>query len=141
MCETLRRGLLIVWFPVCLSSGLCDTATETIVGTWRGTSACVNREAAPACSDEQVVYDITAVAGKENTVAVKADKIIDGKRLPMGVLDFTRNPTDGQWSTEFGSPRLHARWSLSTRGNTMTGTMVLLPSNVVVRKIDLQKAK
>ena len=74
-------------------------ATAEIVGTWRGTSRCVDRVAAPACNDEQVIYEISATPGRESAVTVNADKVVDGKRVPMGALDFARDPKDGSWKT------------------------------------------
>ena len=140
------NGALRRWLPLVLSMlfpapGLCDADLSGMVGTWHGASTCVNREAAPACNDEQVVYEIAAVPGKQNTVTVKADKVIDGKRVPMGILDFVYNPIDGNWTTEISTPRVHALWMLSVRGKTMTGTMVLLPSKTVVRRMELHKDK
>jgi hypothetical protein len=35
-----------------------DTARDQVIGTWRGSSICINREAAPACTDERVIYRI-----------------------------------------------------------------------------------
>ena len=113
-------------------------ASESILGTWRGTSTCVNREAAPACNDEQVVYEITAIAGAPDRVTVKADKIVDGKRVPMGGMDFTREG-EGVWGTEFETPRLRARWQLAVAGTAMNGTMMLLPSKTVVRRMKLKR--
>jgi hypothetical protein len=108
-------------------------------GTWRGSSVCVDREAAPACNDEQVVYEISASPGKPNTVTAKADKVVDGKRVPMGALDFTHDPTDGTWMTDFETPRAHALWRLTVSGTKMTGVLTLLPSKAVVRRMDLRK--
>jgi hypothetical protein len=114
---------------------------EGIVGTWSGSSACVDRQAAPACNDEQVVYEIKASAGKPNTVTAKADKVVDGKRVPMGVLEFTHDAKSGSWTSEFETPRVHALWRLTVNGAMLTGTLTLLPSKAVVRKIDLRKDK
>jgi hypothetical protein len=112
-----------------------------IVGTWRGSSLCVDRQAAPACNDEQVVYEIGASPGKPNTVTAKADKIVDGKRQSMGDLDFTHDAKSGSWTSEFENPRVHTLWRLTVDGNTLRGTMVLLPSRAQVRKMDLKKEK
>jgi hypothetical protein len=112
---------------------------DAIVGTWRGTSLCVDRQAAPACTDETVIYDIVATAGKPDTVTVKADKVVDGKREPMGVLDFTFDAARGRWSTAIETPRLRATWYLVVEGTAMSGTMVMLPANAVVRRITLTK--
>jgi hypothetical protein len=100
---------------------------------------CVDRNAAPACNDEQVVYEITPNPENPRTVAVKADKILEGRRVPMGVLEFTRNAEDGSWTTTFENPRVHALWRLTVSGKEMSGTMTLLPSKAVVRKINLRK--
>src|SRR5512144_2989995 len=83
---------------------------DDIVGTWRGSSVCVDRQAAPACTDEQVIYEIRASPGQPNTVTVRADKVVDGKRVSMGVLDFTLDAKTGGWTTEFETPRMHALW-------------------------------
>lgn len=140
------RRLVVVFFLMArLARGeaLGDgTATvDEIVGAWSGSSVCVDRQAAPACSDEQVLYEIGASPGKPNTVTVKADKVVDGKRVPMGVLDFTRDAKSGNWTSEFENPRIHALWRLTVNGETLRGTMVLLPSKAVVRRVDLKKEK
>lgn len=114
-------------------------AVGEIVGTWSGSSVCVDRQAAPACNDEQVVYEINASPGKPNAVSVKADKVVDGKRVSMGVLEFIRDDASGSWSSEFETPRFHALWRLEVNGATVTGTLTLLPSKAVIRKIDLRK--
>ena len=114
-------------------------ATAEIVGTWRGTSRCVDRVAAPACNDEQVIYEISATPGRESAVTVNADKVVDGKRVPMGALDFARDPKDGSWTSEFETPRVHAIWRLVVKDTAMQGTLTLLPAGTVVRRIDLKK--
>jgi hypothetical protein len=114
---------------------------DEIVGTWSGSSVCVDRQAAPACNDEQVVYDINASPGKPNTVTANADKVVDGKRLSMGVLELTRDAKSGSWTSELETPRVHGLWRLTVNGAVLTGTLTLLPSRAVVRRIDLRKDK
>jgi hypothetical protein len=87
------------------------------------------------------VYEIGASPGKPNTVTVKADKVVNGKRESMGDLDFTHDAKSGSWTTEFENTRIHARWRLTVDGETMKGTMVLLPSGAAVRRMDLKKEK
>ena len=118
-----------------------DTAQDQIVGKWRGSSTCMNREAAPACTDEQVVYRIKGTPGKTDKVTVEADKIVDGKAVPMGVLEFTYDPGDGSWTSEVQTPRFHQLWRLAVRGALITGTLSLLPSKTVVRNLELHKEK
>lgn len=140
------RGLVLVFLLAARlargeASARGTSPVDEIVGTWRGSSLCVDRQAAPACNDEQVVYEIGASPGKPNMVTVKADKIVDGKREFMGVLDFTYEAKSGSWTTEFENPRVRALWRLTVTGETLTGTMVVLPSKAVVRRMDLKKEK
>ena len=114
---------------------------QEIVGTWSGSSVCSDRQAAPSCNDERVIYEINASSGKPDTVLVKADKIVDGKRVSMGDLEFTRDAKSGSWTSEFETPRSHGLWRLTVNGATMTGTLTLLPSKAVVRKMDLRRDK
>src|SRR5690242_8039634 len=58
-----------------------------LLGDWSGESICVNKEKFPACKDEVVIYHITKVADKPNTVNLSADKIVDGKPEFMGAFD------------------------------------------------------
>lgn len=117
-------------------------ARDALIGTWRGTSTCVNREAAPACADEQVVYEIVAVPGKTDEVTVKPDKIVNGRREPMGDLTFHPDATTpGRWASEIETPRVHALWFLSVKGDAMSGGLILLPSKTAVRAIELRRAQ
>jgi len=59
----------------------------------------------------------------------------------MGILDFTHDAKSGSWTKEFENSRVHALWRLTANGETLTGTMVVLPSRAVVRKMDLKKEK
>jgi hypothetical protein len=117
-----------------------DAGASKIVGTWRGTSTCVDRQAAPACNDERVVYEITPVAGAPDRVSVQADKIVDGERGTMGVLEF-RRASDGAWTSEIQTPRMHSVWRLVPDGDRLAGTGTLLPSNAVIRKVELERQK
>ena len=67
--------------------------------------------------------------------------VVDGKRVSMGVLEFTHDAKSGSWTSEFDTPRFHALWRLTVNGAMLTGTLTLVPSKAVVRKIDLRKDK
>ena len=109
-----------------------------ILGTWRGTSLCTDRVAAPACHDEVVVYEFTA-GEKPGTVHWKADKIVDGERGFMGELDASYDAAERCWLAEFKSPRSHTVWCLVVDGDHLTGTGRQLPGKQVIRKIDVRK--
>ena len=109
-----------------------------ILGTWRGTSTCTDRVAAPACKDEVIVYDITAGA-KPAEVHWKADKIVNGERQTMGEMDLAYDMKDACWRAVFTGPRGQVVWCLSTRGAQMTGRAWLLPGKEQVRKVDAKR--
>ena len=43
-----------------------QTSVDDLLGTWRGTSTCVDHIAAPACQDEVIVYEFCR-ADRPNT--------------------------------------------------------------------------
>jgi hypothetical protein len=131
--------VVLVLMAPCVAGEASAGPVDEIVGTWRGTSACVDRQAAPACTDEQVIYEIAASPGQPNSVTVRADKVVDGKRVSMGDLEFTYDASSGSWTSEFENPRTHALWRLSVTGTTLKGTLTLLPSKAVVRRMNLKK--
>ena len=112
--------------------------SSELVGTWRGTSTCTDRVAAPACRDEVVVYDFTPGA-KPGTVTWKADKVVDGKRVPMGEMDLTYDAHEKCWAAEFKSSQVQSRWCLLVDGTHLTGTGRLLPGKETIRRIDVRK--
>jgi hypothetical protein len=104
------------------------------LGTWRGTSICVNRKVAPACKDEMIVYDVQR-SEKPKTAILKAYKIVDGQRLPMGELEFVYGDKDGCWRSELSTPRVHGVWCLVVEGRSLTGSLRVMPDDVEVRKV------
>jgi hypothetical protein len=114
---------------------------DQLVGTWRGTSLCLDRTALPACGDEQVVYDISAPSGTPDVLVVKADKVVDGKRVFMGETTFSPDVAAGRWTSEIKTPNVHALWHLSLHDGRLSGGMLLLPSKTAVRIIELERAR
>jgi hypothetical protein len=137
------RSLVVAFVLVvaCVLGEALAGPVEEIVGTWRGTSTCVDRQAAPACNDEEVIYEIVVSPGHPESVTTTADKVVDGKRVPMGSFDFTFEAASRSWTSELETPRMHALWRLSVSGTTLSGTLTLLPSKAVVRRVDLRKDK
>ena len=139
MIHVMHRSVVVV--AACLLYGSAaqgDHKPSEILGTWRGTSTCTDRVAAPACNDEVIVYDVT-LGTKPGTVLWKADKLVDGKREPMGEMDLTYDGGEKCWKGEFSSPRLTSVWCLAVDGAHMTGTGRLLPGKQLIRKIDAKK--
>ena len=100
--------LLLLLLAISSSSTAEEANAKALLGVWRGTSTCVNLEAAPACKNEEVIYEFREttppVARKLN---LKADKIVDGKVVPMGELDLVWVPAEVAWSCEIQTPRVH----------------------------------
>ena len=107
---------------------------KEFLGTWRGSSTCVNRQIAPACNDEVVVYEVRR-GEKSATAVLKADKIVDGQRVPMGELEFIYASKEACWRSEFRTPRVHAAWCLDVAGHTMTGSLRDIPTGAEIRTV------
>jgi hypothetical protein len=95
--------------------------------------------AAPACNDEVVVYEFTNGV-KPGTVHWVADKVVSGKREPMGEMDLAYDEAEKCWKAEFSSPRVKSVWRLTVDGSKMTGSATLLPGKAIIRKIDARKS-
>jgi hypothetical protein len=111
----------------------------TILGSWHGTSTCVDKVAYPSCHDEEVIYDVAAISGSDS-VTLRADKVVNGAREFMGEFRFG-SPRPGQWEALVGSTRFHGRMTLTIVEDDMTGTLVDIPSSRVVRRVVLQRRK
>jgi hypothetical protein len=128
--------LVLIGFLLTATAG--DHTPSELAGTWRGTSTCTDRVAAPSCRDESVVYDF-APGTKPGTVTWKADKVVDGKRQPMGEMELAYDSREKCWAAEFRSASVHSRWCLTVDGTHLTGTGRLLPGAQMIRKIDARK--
>ena len=112
---------------------------DGILGTWRGTSTCVDRQRHPACKDEVVIYGFRRKAGEEGVVTQKADKIVEGQVVPMGELDFRWDAGRRAWTSEFRNERVHILWSFMVRGDAIEGTLVDLPDGSLVRNVAVKR--
>jgi len=111
---------------------------HVLLGTWRGTSVCTDRVAAPACNDEDVIYELKPGATPDGVHWI-ADKIVKGVREPMGELDLAFDAVEACWKGAYTGPRVTVVWRLSVDGTTMTGSARLMPGNQTVRKVNLRK--
>ena len=103
-----------------------------LVGDWSGTSLCQVKPS--PCHDESVIFHLSNP--HENKITIRADKIVDGKAVTMGVGDWTYEKSTGKlvWQIPRGT------WMMVVSDNTMDGTLIV-PENVVFRKIHLRKSK
>lgn len=130
-------ALLLVLLAANLAFADTRHGIATVIGTWTGTSTCVGNR--PACKNEVVVYRIVAVDGKPEVVALYADKIIYGKRVPMGEFDFVYRDTDRTLVCEFHVGQTHGLIELTVSGDAMTGTLVVLPEKTLGRRISVNR--
>ena len=111
----------------------------SILGVWRGTSICTKVVGNEACNDEIVVYEFVNHGHSVDTVTMRANKVVNGKVVPMGDLDFTYKPRQKRWTGEFQNSRVHILWSFELHGNQLTGTCADLPSLLVRRNVSASK--
>ena len=112
----------------------------SIVGSWEGTSLCVDKVHFPACNNEHVIYDVVAKGKARDTVTLRADKVVNGVREFMGEFDFAR-ARDSTWVTRFENPRVKIRIVLSVRADHMTGFMTDDVSGRRVREMTLDRMR
>lgn len=112
---------------------------DFVLGTWTGTSTCVGNR--PACKNETVVYRVLPVDGHPTQVRWLGDKIIEGKRLPMGALIFDVDEQSRSLRCEFTVNQTHGVWSFKVNGDSMTGTLENLPDKSIGRDVKVRRAK
>ena len=100
-------------------------------GTWAGESICQVKNS--ACKDEIVTYHIT---GKNNPALfrINADKIVNGKAVEMGELEFRYEKSNHTLICESAN----GFWKLTVSGRKIEGTLTL-PDKTVYRRISLKK--
>jgi hypothetical protein len=112
-------------------------AGPDLVGNWIGESICVGNR--PACHDEQVIYRITKAPDTAGKVTITAHKIVNGKPELMGVLDFKYDSEKQTLVCDFTPGNTSGLWELTVNGNTMEGTLTVLPDKTLVRRVKVKK--
>ncbi|HSS18728.1 MAG TPA: hypothetical protein VLL54_01390 [Pyrinomonadaceae bacterium] len=143
--KTLRQTLIATLLVVALTCGCSvihsraasPSLNAFVLGTWTGESICVGNR--PACKNEVVVYRFEEIAGKPAAVTMLADKIIQGKREPMGKLECQYDESKGTVTCEFTIRQTHGLWQYQISGDTMEGTLVLLPNKEVGRRVKVKR--
>ena len=141
------RGVRLLGSGLLLSTMLAGAAVEgapssdAFLGEWDGTSSCVDKVKFPACRDEVVVYHVASSSAGDSQVTLNADKVVDGKALAMGALDFRFDSSRKAWTSELRNPGGSALWSFQVTGSELSGTLVELPSNALIRKVTAKKRR
>lgn len=139
-----KRAAVVVFtlaaLMLLISGSSANPATgdgSDLVGNWTGDSICVGPF--PACHDEKVIYRIPKGPDTAGTVTITADKIVNGKPELMGVLDFKYDAAKDTLTCDFVRGNTHGLWEFSVQGNTMEGTLVVLPEKTLARRVKLKK--
>jgi hypothetical protein len=129
---------LIAFLTLCADATQRDDVSK-LLGDWEGESICTGGN--PSCHDEHVVYHISKSPDGPDKVTIAADKIVNGKPEPMGVLDFKYDAAKGTLTGEFSNSRYHGVWEYAVKGNNMEGTLTLLPSKTIGRRVKVKKVE
>lgn len=130
--------IMATFFVACLAAnrsvtdtnGTSETVQAQFLGDWTGESICQVKDS--PCHDEKVVYHISKGGGPD-LIVINADKIIDGKAVDMGTLDFKY---DAKAETLISEQ--HGHWLFHIKGNKMDGTLTTA-DGTLFRKISLTK--
>ena len=123
---------------VALASTPAHSQSAGIIGSWQGTSLCVDKTHFPACNNEQVIYDVRAHGSRRDSVTLRADKIVNGVRDFMGEFDFAYS-ADSSWVARVEVPRGKIRIVVRVRAAHMTGFMMEETSQRRVREMALDR--
>ena len=140
-----RTRFLALWWclgffaVLSLQASQPTAGLEFIVGTWTGTSTCLGDR--PACKNETVVYRFVPVEGHPGQVRQLADKILDGKRVPMGALTFDVDERSRTLRSEFTVGKTHGVWTYTVvAADSMTGKLMILPDRSIGRDVKVHRA-
>ena len=112
------------------SNGTSATVQTQLFGDWSGESICQVKNS--PCHDEKVVYHISKGDGPD-LVVVDADRIVDGKAVNMGKLDFKYDAKAKTLVSES-----YGHWIFYIKDNKMDGTLTTA-DGTLFRKISLTK--
>src|SRR5437764_9965637 len=122
---------------VLLSTPFGIAQTSSLTGDWTGESICFGNN--PSCHDEKVVYHISIDPSDSTRVKIDADKIVDSKPDPMGVIDLKYDSARQTLTGELQNARSRGVWEFTVKGNLIEGGLYILPDRATGRKIKVQK--
>lgn len=114
-----------------------DEGGSNLVGDWEGESVC--GEGFPSCRGEHVVYHITKPPDERGNVTIAADKVVNGRAEPMGVIQFEYDAARRTLTGELKGGRFRGVWEFKVEGGAMEGTLTILPDKSVARRVKVRK--
>ena len=121
-----------VLFIAAASQLMLAQGKPAIAGIWRGRSSCEQKES--ACREETVVYRFSPLQDKPGSFSVSADKIVEGKAVNMGTLEFRFIEDQHSLVSEYAQ----GVWRLSVDGQKIEGTLTR-PDGSLFRRVALHK--
>ena len=67
------------------------------------------------------------------------DKIVDGKRVNMGVIAFRYDSVRGFLLNKFSRDGMSGTWEFTVFGNSIEGVLTIGPARSVARRVNLKK--
>lgn len=107
----------------------------SILGYWRGRSTCVKAPWNATCHDEAVLYHFVPSAEHPGQVTLDAFKYANGAPEPMYDLGFAWDTTRHEWAARYSNSRVRILWSYAVRDTLLTGRLVDLPDERLVRDV------
>ncbi|BCT92519.1 hypothetical protein LYSHEL_15430 [Lysobacter helvus] len=137
----MRIALVVLWFVATAAAAAPpqSSAKATLLsGPWTGHSTCVDKVRHPACKDETIVYRF--VRSAPHVAILYADKILAGKREPMGALRMQLGADDRSAGAHFTWGRGTGTWAYTmTADTTLTGTLKDDPGGALARNVDAHR--
>lgn len=135
--EKARTGFLLLTSLPLIAAAASDRAHDNaqddlsrFEGRWRGNSSCVAKDT--GCRDETVVYHIARLLDKSGYVSVTADKLVNGRPVNMGTLEFRYDHDQRALVCEYSQ----GVWRFKLDSGKMEGTLIA-PGNTVFRRVTL----
>ena len=116
---------------------VAESQTISLAGDWIGESICFGNN--PSCHDEKIVYHISVDPADSTNVKIGADKIVDGKPEFMGDIFLKYDAAKQTLIGDLQSPRYRGVWAFTIKGNTIEGSLTILPEKTVGRRIRVTK--
>lgn len=123
--------------PSDTSMSVRQAAVDAFKGTWTGKSTCVGEH--PACKDEVVVYRFVPFTGAPWQLRCLGDKIVEGKRVPMGALMFQYDDKTKRLRCEFKRGTTRGVWSFAAEGDSLIGELIVPPDGSKVRDVRVHR--
>ena len=132
-------ALAFVFTAVVATSAAGAAGKPTLLsGAWTGHSLCVDKAHHPACKDETIVYRFVRTA--PHAATLYADKILAGKREPMGALAMELGADDRSATAHFTWGTSTGTWAYTmTSDTTLTGTLHGEPGHALARNVDAHR--